>query len=115
VSYGDAFHDQIVLTNPAGEFAYAITKLPTNDSAVAIRAALSGQLVSRMMHWYCADQLASGELQKVMPELDDIKTLYTVVPARKGKPHKVQLFVDFLKANLSRELRKLDEKISTSP
>lgn len=112
VSYGDNLNDQIALTNAKGEFAYAQTKLPTNDSAVALRAALSGELVARMMHWYCADQLISGQLQKVMPELDDTKTIYTMVSTRKGKPRKVQLFVDFLKINLSRDLRDLERKIS---
>lgn len=112
VSYTDNLNDEIVLSNAKGELAYAVTKLPTNDSAVALRAVLSGELMGRMMHWYCADQLMSGKLQKVMPELDDTKTIYTVVSTRKGKPRKVQLFVDFLKTNLSRELRQLERKTS---
>jgi LysR family transcriptional regulator, transcriptional activator for dmlA len=112
VTYTDSLNDQIVLTNEKGEFAYAVTKLPTNDSDVALRAVMSGELIGRMMHWYCADQLISGELQKVMPELDDTKTIYTVVSTRKGKPRKVQLFVDFLKTHLSRELRQLERLTS---
>jgi DNA-binding transcriptional LysR family regulator len=113
VSYGDSLNDQITLTNAKGEYVYANTKLPTNDSAVALRAALSGELIARMMHWYCADELLSGQLQKVLPELDDIKTIYTVVSTRKGKPRKVQLFVDFLKIHLARELREVEQKIFT--
>ncbi len=56
--------------------------------------------------------LASGLLQKVMPELNDTITIYTVVSTRKGKPRKVQLFVDFLKTHLSREIRQLEKKAS---
>ena len=112
VSYTDSLNDQIVLANSKGEVAYAMTKLPTNDSDVALRAAMTGELIGRMMHWYCADELLDGRLQKVMPELDDTKTIYTVVSTRKGKPRKVQLFVDFLKIHLSRELRHLEKKTS---
>jgi DNA-binding transcriptional LysR family regulator len=112
VSYTDNLNDQLMLTNTNGEVAYAVTKLPTNDSAVALRAALSGELVARMMYGYCSDQLTSGLLQKVMPELSDIKTIYTVVSTRKGKPRKVQLFVDFLKIHLSKDLRNLESKIA---
>ena len=112
VSYTDNLNELTVLANAKGEVAYATTKLPTNDSAVALRAALSGNLVARMMHGYCAEQLVSGSLQKVLPELDRIKVIYTVVSSRKGKPRKVQLFVDFLKINLSRELRALEARIS---
>jgi DNA-binding transcriptional LysR family regulator len=111
VSYGDNLQDRILLTDAKGEFAYVQTKLPTNDAAVVLRAALSGELMGRMMQWYCADQLLSGQLQKVMPELDEIKSIYTVVPTRKGKPRKVQLFVDFLKIHLGRELRDAEKKI----
>lgn len=112
VSYTENLNDQLVLTNAKGEVAYALTKLPTNDSAVALRAALSGELIARMMYGYCADQLASGLLQKVMPELDETKAIYTVVSTRKGKPRKVQLFVDFLKTHLSKDLRDLENRIS---
>lgn len=112
VSYADTLNDRMVLINPNGEFAYAVSKLATNDSEVVLRAALSGDLLGRMMHWYCAEELLSGQLIKVMPELDDIKTIYTVVPARKGKPKKVQLFVDFLKAYLPPDLLSLQNKLA---
>lgn len=66
-----------------------------------------------MMHWYCADELQQGLLEKVMPELDDIKTIYTVVPTNKGKPRKVQLFVDFLRTHLTRSMREIEKKIAS--
>jgi DNA-binding transcriptional LysR family regulator len=112
VSYTDNLRDQIMLTNANGEVAYALTKLTTNDSAVALRAAMSGELIAHIMYGYCADQLASGELIKVMPALDDIKSIYTVVSTRKGKPRKVQLLVDFLKIHLAGDLRELERKVS---
>lgn len=45
VSYTDQLNDQIVLSNAKGEFAYAATKLMTNDSDVALSAATSGDMV----------------------------------------------------------------------
>ena len=112
VSSSDQLSDRVTLTAPDGQSISTATKLTTNDSGVALRAVLSGELIGRMMYWYCADQLASGQLQKVMPELNDTKTIYTVVSTRKGKPRKVQLFVDFLKIHLSREIRQLEQKAS---
>lgn len=111
IAYDHHLHEQIVLTNAAGEVAYASTKLPTNDLEVALRAVLSNDYIGRMMYWYCAEQLAGGQLVKVMPELEIIKTLYTVVALRKGKPLKVQLFVDFLKNYLGNDLKALEDSV----
>jgi LysR family transcriptional regulator, transcriptional activator for dmlA len=113
VAYDHYLHEQVVLVNAAGECAYAVTKLPTNDSEVALRAVLSGELIGRMMHWYCAEHLLDGRLQMVLPELNDTKAIYTVVLARAGKPLKVQLFVDYLKTHLSQELRELGGRIAS--
>ena len=111
VDYDNHLHEQIVLTNSAGEAAYAVTKLPTNESEVALRAVLSDEYIGRMMYWYCADRFASGQLVRVMPELEVTKTLYTVVALRKGKPLKVQLFVDFLKNYLGSDFKALEEQV----
>ena len=107
VDYDHYLHEQIVLTNAVGEVAYATTKLPTNEPEVVLKAVLSNDYIARIMYWYCAESLASGELVKVMPELEITQSLYTVVALRKGKPRKVQLFVDFLKNQLARDFREL--------
>ena len=109
VGYDYHLHEQVVLANAKGEIAYAVTKLPTNDTEVALRAVLSGEYIGRMKYWYCASQLASGQLVKVMPELEITKAIYTVVALRKGKPLKVQLFVDFLKNYLGSDLKALED------
>ena len=113
VSYGHFLHDRLLLTSPEGDEAYAPVKLATNDPDVGLLAVLSGELVGRMKHFYCADQLKSGQLQSVMPELNDTKSLYTVVSSRKGKPLKVQLFVDFLHAHLAPRLRTLELQVAS--
>ena len=75
---------------------------------------LSGQLIGRMKHFYCADELLSGRLQSVMPELNDTAPLYTVVSSRKGKPLKVQMFVDYLQAHLAPRLKRLEQQVAES-
>ena len=110
VDYDHYLHEQIELTNAVGEVAYAVTKLPTNEPEVVLKAALSSDYIARMMYWYCAEALASGELIKVMPELEITQSIYTVVALRKGKPRKVQLFVDFLKIQLARDFGELADQ-----
>lgn len=88
-----------------GNALTALPKLKSNDHEVVLRAVLSGELMGCMMHWYCLDKLGSGQLKKVMPELDETLDIYTVLPTHKGKPLKVQLFIDFLKTHLPDQLR----------
>ncbi len=76
------------------------SKLVVNDSAMSLHAILSSQYIGKVMYWECQQQLHQGSLQRVLPELSDEKTLYSVMPSRRGNPLKVQLFVDFLKAQL---------------
>lgn len=114
VSYDHYLHSQMVLKNPGGRVAYAPVKLMTNDPDVGLRAVLSGQLIGRMKHFYCADELLSGRLQSVMPELNDTTPLYTVVSSRKGKPLKVQMFVDYLQAHLAPRLKRLEQQVAES-
>lgn len=111
VDYDYYLHEQILLTNASGEVVYATTKLPTNEPEVALRAVLSSEYIGRMKYWYCAEALASGQLVKVMPELEITKSVYTVVALRKGKPLKVQLFVDFLKNYLGSDFKALEDQV----
>lgn len=112
VSYDHYLHAQMVLTNIDGAVSYAPIKLATNDPSVGLRAVLSGEMIGRMKHFYCADELLNGSLQPVMPELNTTQSLYTVVSSRKGKPRKVQMFVDFLQANLVPRLRTLEQQLA---
>lgn len=110
VSYDNLLHEKLVLSNPEGEVAYAPVKLATNDPDIGLRAMLSGELIGRLEHFFCADHLMSGTLQPVLPELNDSIPLYTVVSSRKGKPRKVQMLVDFLHAHLAPRLRTLQQQ-----
>jgi DNA-binding transcriptional LysR family regulator len=113
VSYDTYLNDKVMLTNADGEVAYAPVKLATNDPEVGLRAVLSGELIGRVKHFYCFDELRSGALQFVMPELNDTEALYTVVSSRKGKPRKVQMFVDFLQAHLAPRLRAIEQQMAS--
>lgn len=112
VSYDEYMHAQMVLPNITGALHYLPVKLVTNDPSVALRAVLSGEMIGRMKHFYCADELLSGRLQCVLPVLNDTQALYTVVSSRKGKPRKVQLFVDFLQSHLTPRLRALEQQLA---
>lgn len=114
LAYENQLHERMVLVSREGESALVTPRLSTNDSEVVLRAALRGALLVRMVHWYCAEHLADGRLVKVMPELDDTLELYTVVPSRKGKPLKVQVFMDFLKTHMTRELLAIDAQLTAA-
>lgn len=106
-----SLHDQVALSGPAKGIIYAPVKLVTNDPEVGLCAVLSGDLIGRMELFYCADELLSGRLHSVLPELNDARALYAVVSSRKGKPRKVQMFVDFLQAHLAPRLRTLEQQV----
>jgi DNA-binding transcriptional LysR family regulator len=93
-------HSEVLLKTAQGDTLSTRSKLVVNDSATCLHAILSGQFIGRVMYWECQQDLAQGNLQTVLPELNDEKTLYSLVPSRKGNPLKVQLFVDFLKVHL---------------
>lgn len=93
-------HSEVILKSAQGSTFSARSKLVVNDSATCLHAILSGQFIGRVMYWECLQDLVQGNLRLVLPELSDEKTLYSLVPSRKGNPLKVQLFVDFLKAQL---------------
>ena len=111
VSYDYELNEQILLTNPVGEMVYALAKLPTNEPEVALLAVLSGEHIGKLKYQYCADHLASGQLVRVMQELEETKAVYTVVALRKGKPLKVQLFVDYLKDQLGSRLKLAESRV----
>jgi DNA-binding transcriptional LysR family regulator len=94
-------HSEVLLKTAQGGTLSTRSKLVVNDSATCLHAILSGQFIGRVMYWECQQDLVQGNLQTVLPELSDEKTLYSLVPSRRGNPLKVQLFVDFLKAQLA--------------
>ena len=113
VSSSSVLHERLALTSREGEVVYAPVKLATHDPDVGLRAMLSGELVGRMEHFYCVDHLLDKRLLPVMAELDETRALYTVVSSRKGKPLKVQLFVDFLHGHLAPRLRTLELQVDS--
>lgn len=104
LAHDHAMQPEIVLSSADGNSISAQAQLIVNDAALNIHAILSGQFVGRVMYWECLDHLKQGNLQRTLPELSDEKTLYILMPSRKGNPLKVQLFVDFLKARLMPQL-----------
>jgi DNA-binding transcriptional LysR family regulator len=93
-------NSEVILRNPHGGTFSTRSKLVVNDSATCLHAILSGQYIGRAMYWECQQDIAQGKLMPILPELSDEKTIYSLVPSRKGNPLKVQMFVDFLKAHL---------------
>jgi DNA-binding transcriptional LysR family regulator len=96
----NALQPETALNIPRNEHHNSTPKLMVNDTSIVLQAILSHQFIGKMMHWECQQHLANGSLERVLPGLDDEKTLYSLVPSRKGNPLKVQLFVDFLKTHL---------------
>lgn len=110
--YDNLLHPEIILSDADGDAVSTRSKLIVNDAALNLHSILSGQFIGRAMYWECQHHITQGSLQRALVELNDEKTLYSVIPSRKGNPPKVQLFVDFLKARLIPQLP-LDEQIDT--
>jgi LysR family transcriptional regulator, transcriptional activator for dmlA len=113
IAHEEQLSSEVHWSNPNGETVNAISKLVVNDSEIGLRAIMSGQYIGKTTYWHCLQHLLDGNLQRVLPELSDEKTLYSLVPARKGNPMKVQLFVDFLKMHLAPQLLASEQQIDT--
>lgn len=111
VAFEKALGDPIVLQNELGERLYLRPALLSNDYEAASLATMLGGHVGRLVLGYCTEEIARGELRIVMPELLETIAVYSVVPARKGNPLKVQLFNDFLKEQLIPQLLAYEKSI----
>lgn len=112
LTHGSALHDYGVVSQSPNELLSTPFRFATNDGQALMQALLSGQFVGRAMLWPCLEALADERLVKVLPELDDNVTLYTVAPARKEKSLKAQLFIDFLKTHLAEKIKSLEAQLA---
>lgn len=109
VPYESKVNEFVQLKSASGESLNFIPAFITNDYEVVMHTAMQGTHIGRMVHWYCATELASGALRMVMPELNQSQIIYLVVPTRKGNPLKIQLFVDCLKQTLVPQLLAIEQ------
>jgi len=83
------------------EAAYALRAqgtLVTNSSEVVREAVLSGVGIAMRSTWDIGEKLASGELVRVLPEMESPQgiAIHAIYPSRQFLPVKVRLFIDFL-------------------
>lgn len=98
-------HDCIIVGNDSkrGVWAFADTRvavsgrLAVNDIRMARDAALAGLGIARMPSFLVAEDLSSGHLTRVLPQVpDNFGGLYAVYPSRRHLSTAVRSFVDFV-------------------
>jgi LysR family transcriptional activator of dmlA len=70
--------------------------LSTNHGEVAVQWALAGRGIVLRSVWDVEPLLASGELQRILPEVTQPANVWAVYPARLAASAKVRVCVDFL-------------------
>ncbi|WDD91035.1 LysR substrate-binding domain-containing protein [Burkholderia sp. FERM BP-3421] len=70
--------------------------LSTNHGEVAVQWALAGRGIVLRSMWEAAPLLASGALQRVLPDASQPAPIWAVYPARLASSAKVRVCVDFL-------------------
>jgi DNA-binding transcriptional LysR family regulator len=71
--------------------------LLSSNEAILMSAAIEGMGYSFMPHWLVDEELASGRLEHVLPDLArPIAPLFAVYPDRSFLPAKVRSFLDYL-------------------
>jgi DNA-binding transcriptional LysR family regulator len=108
-----SLHDLGVVVHLQDELASVALRFTTNDEQVLQQVLLSGHYAGRLMLLPCLEAMASARLVKLRPELDTFVTLYTVAPARKEKSLKAQLFIDFLKDKLARQIKSAEARLAS--
>ncbi len=97
-------HDQWVLENPSGDtVTVKITpRLKSDDMSTLKHAAASGAGLVALPAYTCAEELQSGQLQRVLSSWHaGVAQLSLVAPTRKGRPQAVVALQDFLLAQFS--------------
>lgn len=98
-------HDCIIVGNDSkrGVWAFADMRvavsgrLAVNDIRMARDAALAGLGIARMPSFLVAEDLGSGRLARVLPQIpDNFGGLYAVYPSRRHLSTAVRSFVDFV-------------------
>lgn len=94
------------LSGPGGRAEATIRcRLAAGSLSVQREAAIAGLGIARLPTFVCQDALASGSLIRVLPEWHpDAVPLQAVYPSRRLLTPKVGAFLDFLDAELKRQL-----------
>jgi DNA-binding transcriptional LysR family regulator len=81
-------------------------RLVTDDMLTLKRAALLGLGVVVLPEFLCADAIASGELEPVLPSWECAPgNVHAVYPSRHGQPPAVRSFLDFVAPRIEATLR----------
>ncbi|MGJ5202645.1 LysR substrate-binding domain-containing protein [Bradyrhizobium sp. HKCCYLR20261] len=91
----------VTVPGPEGEVALTFKDvLISGNETLLHHAAVAGMGMAVLPRWLMADDLASGRLEPVLPELLTIKApLMAVYPSRKYLSAKVRTFIDFIAAD----------------
>ena len=81
-------------------------RLNCGNLSVRLQAAVDGLGVARIPAYYCASEVRSGRLQRLLPGYTCAPLrVHALLPARRLMPAKVRLFLDALELHASRMLR----------
>ena len=89
---------------PDGEERHMVlpARFSADDFVVLRHAASAGLGVTHLPSVYCAEQLASGELVRLLPEWSlPLNIAHAVYPSQRGLAPKVRAFLDFLGEHLT--------------
>ncbi|MGF6753312.1 LysR family transcriptional regulator [Paraburkholderia sp. GAS334] len=90
------------LTGPHGEKSVKVTgTVASNHSDIVVQWARDGFGVVMVSIWDVADSLRSGELVRVLPDYVQSADVWAVTSERLSSSAKIQVCIDFLKAQLT--------------
>ena len=77
--------------------------LYANSAGMMLEACLAGVGIAILPHFSCADALASGRLERLLPSFDTVpdRGIYVVYPDKRFVPLKVRSFIDVIASELS--------------
>jgi DNA-binding transcriptional LysR family regulator len=86
-------------------------RLVTDDLSVLKRAALHGSGIVELPRFFCAGELARGELETVPAGWEPVPgKVHAVYPSRHGQPPAVRSFLDFVAPRIETALRHLQRR-----
>jgi DNA-binding transcriptional LysR family regulator len=83
-------------------------RLVTDDLATLKRAALMGLGIVVLPRFFCARDIARGDLALALPEWEPAPgNVHAVYPSRRGQPAAVRGFVDFVAPRMEKTLKRM--------
>ena len=78
------------------------TQFCANSAGMMLEACLRGVGIALLPSFCCEDQLASGDLIRLLPDVETSpdRGIYAIYPDRRFLPLKVQAFIDILEDSL---------------